>query len=229
MRRGWAWLAPVALIGALLYRDRLRALSERISSNVRAFDLPSAGLYDALVGSVLEGFYDRVADEVAVALPGGRLLEVGSGPGRLAVSLARSAPGLSVTGVDISPGMVERATRRAEEAGFANRTRFVAGDVGALPFTNASFDGVVSTLSLHHWPDAARGLAEIHRVLRPGGEARIYDLAGWLWSPARDKCRLLELAAESPFGGGTVEEVRWPGNLPAFTLLRLRRQESGHR
>ncbi|QIN84470.1 methyltransferase domain-containing protein [Rubrobacter tropicus] len=209
----------------ILYRRRLRASLGRASANVRDFDLPSVGLYDALIGAVLEPFYERVAGEVVVAdAPGGKILEVGSGPGRLAVGgLGRRADRLVVIGVDISPGMVERAALRAEEAGLAERVRFVTGDVGALPFPDASFDGVVSTLSLHHWPDAARGLAEIHRVLKPGAEARIYDLAGWLWPPARGRQRLLDLAGESPFGGGTVEEVRWPGSLPSFSVLRLRR------
>jgi ubiquinone/menaquinone biosynthesis C-methylase UbiE len=224
LRRALAWLVPVALIGAFLHRERLRVFWERIFANVRAFDLPTAGLYDALVGSALGGFYDRVAEEVADAMPDGRLLEVGSGPGRLAVRLVRSAPGLIVTGVDLSEEMVGLANRRAQEAQLAGRTSFVAGDVGSLPFRDASFDGVVSTLSLHHWPDAARALAELHRVLKPGGEARIYDLGGRVWPPAHGKGRLAALAAESPFAHGTVENIRWPGSLPAFVLLRLRRR-----
>ena len=219
-----AWIVALALVvTAAIFRKRLHASLRRVSDNVHDFDLPSAGLYDALVGSILEPFYARVAREVTAARSGGALLEVGSGPGRLAVCLVRSAPRLDITGVDISPGMVERAARRVAEAGLASRVRFVAGDVGVLPFPDASFDAVVSTLSLHHWPDPARGLAEIHRVLGPGGEAMIYDLAGWLWPPASDERRLLELAAGSPFRGGTVEEVRWPGGVPAFALLRLQR------
>jgi ubiquinone/menaquinone biosynthesis C-methylase UbiE len=100
---------------------------------------------------------------------------------------------------------------------------FEVGDVAALPLSEGEFDGVVSTLSLHHWPNPVKGLAEIHRVLKPGGEARIYDLAHWLWRPARGRDRLTQLAAASPFGGGELEVVRWPGAVPAFVLLRLRR------
>jgi hypothetical protein len=98
----------------LALRHRLRAILEQASANVRAFDLPSAGAYDALVAAVLEGFYARVAGEVVAAHPGGRLLEVGSGPGWLAVRLEREAPGITVTGVDISDAMVERAAARPE-------------------------------------------------------------------------------------------------------------------
>ena len=222
-RRSWLVLIAVLSAGAL-YRDRLRPIFEQAYANIRAFDLPSVGMYDALVASALEGFYARVADEVAVAHPGGKVLEVGSGPGRLAVRLARAAPGMTLTGVDISDTMVERAARRAAGAALPERVRFEVGDVAALPPSDGEFDGVVSTLSLHHWSDPASGLAEIHRVLKPGGEARIYDLAHWLWPPARGGDRLAQLAAASPFGEGEVETVRWPGSVPAFVLLRLRRQ-----
>ena len=211
------------ILKVLALRHRLRPILEQAYANVRAFDLPSAGAYDALVASVLEGSYARVAGEVAVAHPGGKLLEVGSGPGRLAVRLAREGPGITLTGVDIPEAMVECAARRAAGAGLSRRVRFEVGDVAALPLSDGEFDGVVSTLSLHHWSDPARGLAEIHRVLKPGGEARIYDLAHWLWPPARGRDRLAQLMAASPFGEGEVEVVRWPGSVPAFVLLRLRR------
>ena len=137
------------------------------------------------------------------------------------MQLARKAPGLAVTGVGISPEMVERATPRAAGADLGERVRFEVGDVGVLPFPDGSFDGVVSTLSLHHWPEPARGLVEIRRVLKPGGEAWIYDLAHWMWLPARGEDTLGQLAAESPFSGGAVEVVRWPASVPAFVLLRL--------
>src|SRR5215213_1087203 len=111
-RRAWIVLVAVS-VAAALYRERLRTALERAYANVRAFDLPSAGMYDALVASALEGFYARVAEELAAAHPRGSVLEVGSGTGRLAVRLAQKAPGIALTGVDLSDAMVERAARRA--------------------------------------------------------------------------------------------------------------------
>lgn len=223
MYRRYRLALITVLVAAVLYRAGLRAYLRQASANVRAFDLPTAGMYDALVASVLEGFYARVAAGVAADYPRGTLLEIGSGPGRLAVRLAREVPDLAVIGVDISDAMVERAARRADGAGLSERVRFEVGNVDALPLSDAEFDGVVSTLSLHHWPDPVRGLSEIHRVLKPGGEARVYDPAHWLWRPARGDDMLAQIAAASPFGGGTVETVRWPGKVPAFVLLRMKR------
>jgi len=218
-----SWIIPAAVLGAAVVLYRNHAALERIGANVRDFSLPSAGMYDTLAASLLGGLYERVADEVAEAHPTGTILEVGSGPGRLAVRLAQTASNLEITGVDISSTMVERANRLAVGAGLGERVRFEVGDVGALPFPEGSFHGVVSTLSLHHWPDPARGLAEIHRVLRPSGEVWIYDLAHWLWRPARGESRISRLAAASPFSDREVEVFRWPGSVPAFVLLRLRR------
>jgi 2-polyprenyl-3-methyl-5-hydroxy-6-metoxy-1,4-benzoquinol methylase len=121
MSREWWFTIAAMLVMATLWRNRLRAYLEQASANVRAFDLPSARAYDALVASILECFYARVAGEVAAAHPGGKVLEVGSGPGRLAVRLAREAPSMTLTGVDISDAMVERAARRASVASLSER------------------------------------------------------------------------------------------------------------
>ena len=134
MRKRSSLLLIVVLGVALLYRNRHHTSLQRMRANVRAFDLPTAGMYDALVASVLSGLYERVADEVAASLPSGTVLEVGSGPGRLAVLLAQRAPGLEAVGVDISPEMVERAARRVEEADLGERVRFEAGTLARCRF-----------------------------------------------------------------------------------------------
>jgi SAM-dependent methyltransferase len=88
------------------------------------------------------------------------VLEVGGGPGELAERMQREL-GAEVSFVDISPRMVELARGRGIDAQVA--------DVQELPFADAAFDTVVAAWMLYHVPDVGRGLAEIARVLRPGG------------------------------------------------------------
>jgi SAM-dependent methyltransferase len=98
--------------------------------------------------------------EAVVAAAPRCVLEVGCGWGELAEWISREA-GAEVVAVDLSPRMVELALERGVEASVA--------DVQALPFADATFDVVVAAWMLYHVPDLDRGLAEIARVLRPGG------------------------------------------------------------
>jgi SAM-dependent methyltransferase len=137
-----------------------------------------AAIYDAFSHPLLLGsLFDRVSADVAAVAPDrGGVLDVGCGPGRLSVALA--ARGLEVTGLDLDPAMIERARSNAGKADLAANLvpTFTVGDVASLPFPDATFDVVVSTLSMHHWDDREAGLAEIGRVLRPGGRALVWDL-----------------------------------------------------
>ncbi len=89
-----------------------------------------------------------------------RVLETGCGWGELAEWIARDT-GSRVVAIDLSPHMVQLACERGVAASVA--------DVQALPFADGVFDVVVAAWMLYHVPDLARGLAEIARVLRPGG------------------------------------------------------------
>ena len=141
-----------------------------------------AAAYDNAVGRLLLGpLYRSIAADVAAvvsasALDDARVLEVGCGPGRLSIRLARRY-GLAVTGLDLDPAMIERARANADRprTGDGLGPSFLVGDAASLPFPEGSFDLVVSTLSMHHWADQAAGLAEIGRVLRPGGRALVWD------------------------------------------------------
>ena len=185
---------------ALAYFHYRRRDLGRLLENLRRYSAPNVTFYDALTAPLLGGFFTRTARELAELAPQERVLEVGSGPGRLATRLAELAPDVRVTGVDISPEMVERAKSLAARGGVADRVEFRVGDVASLPFADASFDIVVSTFSAHHWPRPATGLAEIYRVLRPGGVARIYDVVDWIRRFEQGETGIAEVARESPFG-----------------------------
>lgn len=107
--------------------------------------------------------------------PDGRWLDVACGPG--VVSRAVAAKVGSVTGVDLTEAMVDEARRRARDEGVDNFDCLL-GDATALGFGDAEFDGAVTRLSLHHIPAFARVLAEMARVVRPGGAVVVSDLAG---------------------------------------------------
>lgn len=139
--------------------------------------------------SVLRSHMWRTAENSAAHLlpllhPGLSLLDVGCGPGTVTVDLARRvAPGQAV-GLDRSPDVVAQAAALAREQGVAVDIR--VGDAYALPFADASFDIVHAHQLLQHLSDPVRALAEMGRVLKPGGvlAARDSDYACFAWAPS---------------------------------------------
>jgi SAM-dependent methyltransferase len=174
--RNLAILAGAAAVAvAVLRQGRHAAQGHTVPGGIL---VGHAGVYDALSRLLLGPFVERIAADVAAAAPdGARVLEVGCGPGHLSIRLARHH-GFEVTGLDLDPAMIARARATAHRPGNRDQRRpsFLVGDVAALAFPDRSFDLVVSTLSMHHWADPTAGLAEIGRVLRPGGRALVWDL-----------------------------------------------------
>jgi len=109
--------------------------------------------------------------------PGGRVLDVASGRGRTARLLA-SEIGAEVTGIELSPQSVAAAQVEADAAGLAGRVRFLAGDAAVLPAPSGAFDAVVCECALCLFADKDDALAEMRRVLRPGGVVAISDVTG---------------------------------------------------
>jgi demethylmenaquinone methyltransferase/2-methoxy-6-polyprenyl-1,4-benzoquinol methylase len=108
--------------------------------------------------------------------PGQRVLDVGSGPGRLVFALSdRVTPGGSVDGVDGAAEMVSRAQRNNRRA--QRPVTFRTARAQQLPFPDEQFDAVTCTLVLHHVAEADRpqAVAEMYRVLRPGGLLLVAD------------------------------------------------------
>ena len=124
---------------------------------------------------VRDRFYQDIVDEISRTVQEGNVLDVGTGRGLLPIKIAQRNVGLNVYGIDISRKAIDAARRDAFSAGLTKVPRFEVGDVGNLSFADDFFDLVVSTFSLHHWPDMASGLNEVYRVLKPNGSAWIYD------------------------------------------------------
>lgn len=101
------------------------------------------------------------------------VLDVACGAGAVACAAARAAR--RVTGIDLTPAMIERAAALQAELGLANLEWHV-GDAARLPFRAGQFDVVATRYSLHHVPDPGRVVAEMARVCRPAGRVAVADL-----------------------------------------------------
>ncbi len=124
-----------------------------------------------LIGPWLDriaGPSNRLAFRMLDVRPGERLLEVGFGGGGLLASLLASGPA-QVVGAEVSLAMLARARLRFRRELEAGLLRLVEAPAERLPLPAASLDKVVSVASLYFWPDPAAGLAELARVIRPGG------------------------------------------------------------
>jgi arsenite methyltransferase len=108
--------------------------------------------------------------ELMQIAPTDNILDVGSGAGWLSRILARRVPEGRVVGMDISDEMVRHARRAS--ADFSNLV-FVVGEVNEIPWEPSFFDKAISVESSYYWPDPAKGIREMYRVLREGGSAWI--------------------------------------------------------
>jgi len=130
----------------------------------------------------LDQFHSRglaATIELAQALRVGQktaVLDIGSGLGGPSRYLAATF-GCHVTGIDLSPPFVEAAAFLAERAGLADRVTYRCADALSLPFADGSFDIAWTQHVAMNIADRARLYAEAHRVLRPGGQLAIYDVA----------------------------------------------------
>lgn len=148
-------------------------MSDDAKERVRGFFTAHAGNYARDPGQKAGPDLLRLL-EVLETRSNDRALDVGTAAGNTAAALAPRVA--SVVGLDLTPRMREEFLRVLEAAGAAN-ARFETGDVEALPFPDGSFDLVTCRRAMHHFPDPPRALAEMARVLRPGGRAGFADMA----------------------------------------------------
>ena len=139
--------------------DAVRSMFDRISP-----------VYDAMNRTMTLGLDQRWrrATVAAVVEPGDRVLDACCGTGDLAVAASRA--GARVTGLDFSERMLERARGKSAEV------EWVQGDAQQLPFEDASFDAATVGFGVRNLEDLERGLAELRRILRPGGRLAILEI-----------------------------------------------------
>ena len=137
--------------------------------------LPFYDVFTWLLGA--PAAHRRLADQAAVR-PGQRVLEIGTGTGNLALLVARRHPDAEVVGLDPDPLALAVARRKAGRRGL--RVQWDLGTAAELPYEEASVDRVLSSLMFHHLDEdeKRRTLAEVRRVLRPGGSLHLMDFGG---------------------------------------------------
>ena len=107
-----------------------------------------------------------------------RILDVACGTGDSTISIAKAAAeGSSVTGADISEGMMALVKGKAEKAGVGERISLQVADGEALPYGEASFDRVTCAFGIRNFEHKEKGLTEFFRVVKPGGKAVILELS----------------------------------------------------
>jgi ubiquinone/menaquinone biosynthesis C-methylase UbiE len=158
-----------------------------------------------------EGTFKRLLLDQARVDPDEAVLDVGAGTGTLAIMLKRQVPGAHVTGLDADPQVLAIARRKATDAGLD--IDFVEGFSTELPFRDSHFDVVLSSLFFHHLEREVKAgtLAELHRVLKPGGRLHVAD-----WGRPSDPVMAAAVLQVRAFDGFGVTADNVSGALPGL-------------
>jgi ubiquinone/menaquinone biosynthesis C-methylase UbiE len=175
--------------------------------------------YDIVLGRFIRISDAEILARAGVA-PGDRLLDVGTGPGYLALAASKLvAPDGVAIGIDASPEMIDRA--RLLAARRRSKAEYLVATAESLPFDDDSFDVVVSRLVFHHLPHDVkeRALGEMARVLRPSGRLLIADFA----SPAAKNAHhvVAHLLGNRPDTGPALAELVSGAGFTQLTCGRL--------
>ncbi len=113
---------------------------------------------------------------LALLEPPTHVLDLATGTADFAIGLVRRFPSARVTGIDLTPAMLEIGRRKVAATGHASRIELLEGNAQELPFPDASFDTVTCAFGFRNFPDKPRALIEAARVLRPGGTLLVLEL-----------------------------------------------------
>jgi ubiquinone/menaquinone biosynthesis C-methylase UbiE len=132
----------------------------------------AASLYDSLMrGSPMQRQFKEVARDLTDVISQGRLLDVGTGPGRLLLEIHALNPSIELYGQDVSAAMIEQARRNLSGI----PADLSQGNIRQTHFQNDHFDLVTCTGSFYLWERPEEGLEEIHRILKAGQSAYLYE------------------------------------------------------
>jgi len=136
---------------------------------------PFSRFYDRYVNRVFVKWFRLIAADVKARQISGIIVDIGTGPGRLPLEVAKQVGDAGLFGIDISEDMVKIAQRNAEREGLADRVRYRVGSAYDTGLGDNSVDLILSTGTIHHLRTPGLAFDEFHRILRIGGEAWLYD------------------------------------------------------
>ncbi len=194
-------------------------------------------LFGMGMGRINRGVNDWVISLLDIA-PDHQVLEIGFGPGKAVEKVEQLLTSGRVCGIDMSATMVAQASRRNRHAIEQGRVELRTGEASALPYPEASFDRAFCVNVIYFWPEPQRELAQMFRVIRPGGRVAIYlgdreqmahvpmtrtgvfslfsgqDVLELLQGAGFEDCRIYETAIEQgPISRGCCVLGRRPGGM----------------
>lgn len=139
-----------------------------------------AGKYDFLNHTLSLGFdkgWRRKGVRYLQPFAPSEILDIATGTGDLALYMFRRLKPRHITGADISEGMMDVARRKVAEAGYAGHITFDCQDCMRLTYADNSFDAVTAAFGIRNFEDIEQGIAEMYRVLKPGGHIMVLELS----------------------------------------------------
>lgn len=114
------------------------------------------------------------------------ILDVATGTADLAIAIAKAIPAAKVTGLDIAEEMLQIGRKKTEQQGLTSRLTLEVGDAENLPYPDETFDAITVAFGVRNFEDLEKGVAEMNRVLRPGGRLFVLEFSqpkGWFFRP----------------------------------------------
>jgi ubiquinone/menaquinone biosynthesis C-methylase UbiE len=192
--------------------------------------------YEAIDNAAVNA--DFVGHALRLAPSHGEAIDIGAGPGHVAVLLARAAPGLRVVAIDLAESMLARARVHLEKSGVEDRVRVMRADAKRTGFSASSFDLVLSNSLVHHIPEPVSFFAEVARIARTNGAILIKDLHRPASSAQHQDLvaryasdcspRQRELFSDSLRAALTVDEVKDMCALAGLSGVTVRRTSDRH-
>jgi ubiquinone/menaquinone biosynthesis C-methylase UbiE len=183
-------------------------------------DADTAQFYDEHARRFMGPVYRQFAAKAAkINTAGKRVLDIGTGSGRLAIELARARSDWQITGVDISEEILKLARQNTIRSNLTDEIDFRQASAAALPFADGYFALVTCNASLHLWADPIKVFKEIARVTAPGGYCLIWDnlrlamlnpflsLIGWIMGMDASQRRLWLQAVHSSYTIGEAKAM----------------------